>query len=102
MARKANRGCGGGKKNTTLLMKEALVDLDEASRFSDCEVDLSTKEVMVAEDMPSLRQVGQDGSIEDVSVKEPIVDNGVLVGCLDEDPVKVDQKVFVQDWRSLF
>jgi hypothetical protein len=45
------------KKNPTLLMKEALVDLDEASRFSDCEVDLSTEEVMAAEDVPYLQRL---------------------------------------------
>jgi hypothetical protein len=71
-------------------MKEALVDLDEASTFSDCEVDLSTEEVMAAEDVPYLQPVGQDGSIEDVSAKELIVDNGVSAGCLDVEPVKVD------------
>jgi hypothetical protein len=101
MAKRANRG-RGGKKNLTLTKKKLLVDLDEASRFSDCEVDLSNEEVMAAEDVPSLQPVGQDGSIEDVSAKEPIVDNGFSAGCLDEDLVKVDQKIFVQDWRSLF
>ena len=81
MARKANRGRGGRKQNPTLQTKEASVDLDETSRFSDCEVDLSTEEVMVAEDEPSMQLVGQVGSIEDVSAKEPIVDNGVSSGC---------------------
>jgi hypothetical protein len=70
--------------------------------MKEASVDLSTEEVMAAEDVPYLQPVGQDGSIEDVSAKELIVDNGVSAGCLDVEPVKVDQKSFVQDWRSLF
>jgi hypothetical protein len=89
MAKRANRGCGG-KKNLSLNKKKISMDLDDASRFSDCEVDLSTEEVMAAEDVSSSQSVGQDGSIEDVSAKEPIIENGVSVGCLDVDPGKVD------------
>jgi hypothetical protein len=101
MAKRANRG-RGGKKNLKLNKKKLSVDLDDASRFSDCEVDLSTEEVMAAEDVSSSLPVGRDGSIKDVSTKEPIIEVGVSTGCLDMDPGKVDQMNFVQDWRSLF
>jgi hypothetical protein len=69
MARRANRG-RGGKKNSNLSVKRVLVDLD-ASRFLDCEADLSIEEVnceaLAAEDMPSSQLVGQVGSIEGYS-----------------------------------
>jgi hypothetical protein len=89
MAKRANRG-RGGKKNLTLNKKKLLVNLDDTSRFLGCEVDLSTEEVMAAEDVSSSQPTGHDGSIEDVYAKEPIIEVGISAGCLDVDAGKVD------------
>jgi hypothetical protein len=43
VARKANRG-RGGKKISKVLVKEAIVDLENASRSVDCDADLSEEE----------------------------------------------------------
>jgi hypothetical protein len=43
MARKANQG-RGGKKISKVLVKEATVDLKNASRSVDCDADLSEEE----------------------------------------------------------
>jgi acetolactate synthase small subunit len=69
MARKANRGRGGGKKDQKVLMKEASAEIVDIEISMECDAELSGKDEKIEVEISKMEKQGSTSYVDALSGK---------------------------------
>ena len=102
MARKANRGRGGGKKIPKVLMKETSVEIEDAEISMECDAEVSEMDEKIEVEISKIEEQGSTSHVDVLSGKGIAgVANNEVEGAVKEN-TQLEQKPLAQDWRNLF
>jgi hypothetical protein len=102
MARKANRGRGGGKKIPKVLMKETSVEIEDAEISMECDAEVSEMDEKIEVEISKIEEQGSTSLVDVLSGKGIAgVANNEVEGAVREN-TQLEQKPLAQDWRNLF